>query len=89
MSQVTAGCRRLKQLSSAKTVNAGTSSRRGRERGLSSLLAGYSLPPADFQKGLKNISLEEYGINALRPLIGHCVTESLSRGIDSREKIDL
>ena len=31
----------------------------------------------------------EDGINAFCPLIGQCVAESLGRGIDSREKIDL
>ena len=44
---------------------------------------------ADFQKGLEKRYLEEDGINALCPLIGQCVAESLGGGIDSREKIDL
>ena len=34
-------------------------------------------------------SWEEEGSNALFPLIGQCVAESLGGGIDSREKIDL
>ena len=73
-----------------KIVNAGVSSRKGRERGLSSLLAGYSLIVAYFQKGLeKNSSLEEDGINVLCPLIGLCVAKSLGWSIDSWEKIDL
>ena len=42
---------------------------------------------ADFQKGLKNSSWEEEGINELCSLIGQSVSESLGRGIDSREKL--
>ena len=41
------------------------------------------------KRARKNSSLEEDGINALCPLIGQCVAESLGRGIDSWEKIDL
>ena len=59
-----------------KIVNAGASVEEG----------GSVLLP---KKARKNSSLEEDGINALCPLIGQCVAESLSRGIDSREKIDL
>ena len=41
------------------------------------------------KRARKNSSLEEGGINALRSLIGQSVAESLSEGIDSREKINL
>ena len=59
-------------------------------RGLPSLLAVCSLFCGRLpKKTRKNSSLEEDGINALCPLIGQCVAESLSGGIDSGEKIDL
>ena len=41
------------------------------------------------KRARKNSSFDEDGINALCPLIGQCVPESLGGGIDSREKIDL
>ena len=41
------------------------------------------------KRARKKSSLEEDGINALGPLIGQCVAESLGRGVDSWEKIDL
>ena len=41
------------------------------------------------KRARKNSSLEEDGINALCPLVGQCVAETLCGGIDSREKIDL
>ena len=79
-----AGSSRVSQVAAvsvAKIVNAGASSRRGRKRGLSSLLTEYSLLLADFPKGLENSSSEEDGINALYPMIGQCVTESLGGGL--------
>ena len=50
-------CRRSQQLSPVKLVNAGAFRGRRQERGLSSLLAEYSLSVADFQKGLEKIVL--------------------------------
>ena len=41
------------------------------------------------ERARKNSSLEEDAINALCPLIGQCVAESLGGGIVSQEKIDL
>ena len=79
----------MKGLSSVKIVNAGASHGRRQERGLSSLLAEYSLSGRLPKRARKNSSLEEDGISALCPLIGQCVAESLGGGIRSREKINL
>ena len=63
--------------------------RRGRERGLSSLLAGCSLTCGDFQKGLEEKFLRGRWNQCALRLIGQCVAESLGRGIDLREKVDM
>ena len=60
----------------------------GRERGLSSLLAGCSLTCRDFQKGQK-IVLEKKKESMLSAPDGSVCGRIACGGIDSREEIDL